>query len=369
MTLDRLARLIFALLVSLPLYARAETDEVPPLPDRKPAYVEAPVLPGDQPTIPWTDEEIAAAKAECDKALKDIALDYETLPPIKEGICGAPAPILVKSIGSDPKVAIDPPATMTCLLAAGLYAWLKDKVQPEAKAKLNTQVVKLKNATSYSCRNRYGSATTPLSEHALANALDVSDFVFASGDHITVLDSWPRVVTAAEDAPKPSRVATVTDSIMKMSQAATPTSLPVAARESAILLTKVKANPFVVPLPPQEAKPPVAKPAAASVPPAPAESTVAKTKSNPFVAPPPAEKVASATPQSATPQDTAPSNAQPQDAKPEITLAERQSAFVKDVHDEACTVFGTTLGPAANEAHKNHFHLDMKARRHAGICD
>jgi len=50
-------------------------------------------------------------------------------------------------------------------------------------------------------------------------------------------------------------------------------------------------------------------------------------------------------------------------------LAERESAFVKDVHDEACTVFGTTLGPAANAAHKNHFHLDMKARRHSGFCE
>ena len=370
MTLDRLACLIFALLVSLPLYARAETDEVPPLPDRKPAYVEAPVLPGDQPTIPWTDAEIVAAKAECDKALKNIALDYETLPAIKEGICGAPAPILVKSIGSDPKVAIDPPATMTCSLAAGLYAWLKDKVQPEAKVKLGTQVVKLKNATSYSCRNRNGSATTPLSEHALANALDVSEFVFASGDHITVLDGWPRVATAAADAPKQSRVAAVTGSIMKVSQAVTPTSLPVATCESAILVTKVKANPFVVPLPPQEAKPPVAKPEAASVPAAPAESTVAKTKSNPFVAPAPVQTAAvePSTPQATTPPAAKPA-ALPQGDSSEPTLAERQSAFIKDVHDEACTMFGTTLGPAANEAHKNHFHLDMKARRRTGICD
>jgi len=367
MTLDRLACLIFALLVSLPLQARAETDEVPPLPDRKPAHVEAPVLPGDQPTVPWTEEEITDAKAQCDKALRDIALDYETLPPIKEGICGAPAPILVKSIGSDPKVAIDPPATMTCALAAGLASWLKDKVQPEAKTKLDTQVVKLRNATSYSCRNRYGSATTPLSEHALANALDVSDFVFASGAHVTVLDSWPRVVTAAEDAAKPSRVATVTGSILKVSQAATPTSLPVAARESAILVTKIKANPFVVPLPPQEAKPPVAKPAVASVP---AESTVAKSKSNPFVAPAPVQTAAvePSMPQATTPPAAKPA-ALPQGDSSEPTLAERQSAFIKDVHDEACTMFGTTLGPAANEAHKNHFHLDMKARRHAGICD
>jgi len=371
MTLARLACLIF--LVSLPLSARAETDEVPPLPERKPAHVEGPVLPGDQPTIPWTDAEIAAAKAECDKALKDVALDYEMLPPIKEGICGAPAPILVKSIGSDPKVAIDPPATMNCALAAGLATWLKTKVQPEAKALLNTQVVKLRNATSYSCRNRYGGADTPLSEHALANALDVSEFVFASGDHVTVLDGWPRVATApaASDAPKPSRVATVTGSIMKVSQAATATSLPVATRESAILVTRVKANPFVLPVAPQEAKPPVAKPAAVSVPAAPAESTVAKTKRNPFVAPAPVQTAAlePSTPQATTPPAAKPEEALPQGDSSEPTLAERQSAFIKDVHDEACTVFGTTLGPAANEAHKNHFHLDMKARRRTGLCE
>ena len=376
MTLDRLGRLIFALLVALPVYARAETDEVPPLPDRKPAHVEEPVaeqpvLPGDQPTVPWTDAEIAAANAACETALKDVALDYEKLPPIKEGLCGAPAPILVKSIGSDPKVAIDPPATMTCALAAGLASWLKTKVQPDAKAMLGTQVVKLRNATSYSCRNRYGSATTPLSEHALANALDVSDFVFASGDHITVLDGWPRLATVAPPpAPGPSRVAAVTGSLLKVSQAATPTSLPVAARNSAIAVTRIKANPFV-PAPPQEAKPPAAKSEVASVQEAPAESIVAKTKSNPFVAVAPAQAATpqAATPQPTTPQDATPAEALPQDQTPEQMLAERKSAFVKEVHDEACSVFGTTLGPAANEAHKNHFHLDMKARKRTGFCE
>ena len=75
----------------------------------------------------------------------------------------------LKGEEADPKVAIDPPATMNCALAAGLAKWLKTKVQPEAQSVLGTQVVKLRNATSYSCRNRYGGANTPLSEHALAN--------------------------------------------------------------------------------------------------------------------------------------------------------------------------------------------------------
>ena len=31
--------------------------------------------------------------------------------------------------------------------------------------------------------------------------------------------------------------------------------------------------------------------------------------------------------------------------------------------------FETVLGPDANEAHKNHFHLDMKKRRYVKICE
>jgi hypothetical protein len=97
---------------------------------------------------------------------------------------------LLKSLRSDTKVDIDPPATVTCALAKALSTWLNETVQPEAEALLSSPV-----ATSYACRNRYGSAYQPLSEHALANALDVSEFVLASGEHITVLDSWPKVVS------------------------------------------------------------------------------------------------------------------------------------------------------------------------------
>jgi hypothetical protein len=42
---------------------------------------------------------------------------------------------------------------------------------------------------------------------------------------------------------------------------------------------------------------------------------------------------------------------------------------VRTVHAEACKVFGTVLGPEANEAHKDHFHLDMKPRRHTSFCE
>jgi hypothetical protein len=44
-------------------------------------------------------------------------------------------------------------------------------------------------------------------------------------------------------------------------------------------------------------------------------------------------------------------------------ISDPKSLFVKQVHDAACKDFGTVLGPESNEAHKNHFHLDMKERR------
>jgi hypothetical protein len=45
-----------------------------------------------------------------------------------------------------------------------------------------------------------------------------------------------------------------------------------------------------------------------------------------------------------------------------------RSAFLHEVHAGACRMFGTVLGPEANASHKNHFHLDMRARRQP-LCD
>nr|WP_244505655.1 extensin family protein [Methyloceanibacter stevinii] len=38
------------------------------------------------------------------------------------------------------------------------------------------------------------------------------------------------------------------------------------------------------------------------------------------------------------------------------------------MHGDACKVFWTVLGPEANAAHRDHFHLDMRKRRYVRIC-
>jgi hypothetical protein len=325
MTVTLLARLACALVLVVPVAASAGSGAAPPLPDRNPERLhkpgrnpraEAPVLPGDAPTVAWSDGEVAAAKADCAKRLAGLAIEYEPLPPLKEGLCGSPAPIRLKSIGSDPKVEIDPPATVTCAVAAGVSAWLNKTVQPKARALIGAPVVKLHNASSYVCRNRYNGTDTKLSEHALANALDVLEFVFQSGQKVTVLASWPRVVAAD-----------TTGSITPV-QAAQPKA------EDAVTVTRAKAsakvNPFLVPV---------------------------DAKSNPFVLSTAAAKV---------PPPAPPAEATAPEPKP---VADRTGEFVRQVHDNACSIFGTVLGPEANDAHKNHFHLDMKKRRRSAFCE
>jgi hypothetical protein len=172
-------------------------------------------------------------------------------------------------------------------------------VQPEAKARFGSPVVTLHDAASYSCRNRNGAAVGLLSEHALANAFDVSEFVFESGLRITVAEAWPKVVSPPLPAPKPP------EKDAKSETAATsPTSKPSGSNSSEV--TKAEA------------------PAA-----------------EPHPAPPPVAE----------------------EPKHDPT-----SSFVRKVHDDACKTFGTILGPDADAAHKTHFHLDMKERRHSSFC-
>jgi hypothetical protein len=45
-----------------------------------------------------------------------------------------------------------------------------------------------------------------------------------------------------------------------------------------------------------------------------------------------------------------------------------EQAFLRDVRDGACAIFGTTLSPDFNAAHRDHFHFDMAQRDYGSIC-
>lgn len=79
-----------------------------------------------------------------------------------------------------------------CPLALALAVWTRDAVQPAARHAFGSPVVRLESFGSYSCRNVKGrpQMAGTRSEHATANAVDISGFVLADGRRVTIESGW-----------------------------------------------------------------------------------------------------------------------------------------------------------------------------------
>jgi hypothetical protein len=136
----------------------------------------------------WSDEEIKIAQAECKKRLDGLNITFSELSAFgQSGGCGAPHAVLVSSIAG---VQISPPAELTCDMAESLHGWVSSSAVPAAFQHLKKQLVKINNASAYVCRRRNNSRTGKLSEHAKANALDISTLAFDDGSSISIKGDW-----------------------------------------------------------------------------------------------------------------------------------------------------------------------------------
>ena len=75
-----------------------------------------------------------------------------------------------------------------CAIAARLFMWEYNAVQPAARKYFNEPVTEILHFGSYSCRNIRGSSAT--SEHATANAFDISGFRLHGGKLVTLKQEW-----------------------------------------------------------------------------------------------------------------------------------------------------------------------------------
>lgn len=84
-------------------------------------------------------------------------------------------------------------AQLTCPMSAALAMWVTHGVQPEAERLLGQKVVAIRHMGTYACRNIVGSRRLKSfrSQHATANAIDISGFILADGTQINVLADWP----------------------------------------------------------------------------------------------------------------------------------------------------------------------------------
>jgi hypothetical protein len=194
------------------------------------------------PPATWTAAEIEAGRKECVRRLSGLHALFERLDPIKDGACGLPSPIRLFGFESErePEAEFAPAPILSCKMAEALRNWFDRVVQPKAKAHLHATIVHMTTLSGYDCRTRYDDPAQRISQHAYANAVDISEFITAKGERIAVGEAW--------DA------------------------------------------------------------------------------------------------------------------------GDERAAFLHAVHDGACEIFGTSLGPDANSAHKSHFHFDMTERRRP-LCD
>ncbi len=141
----------------------------------------------------WEPKEIKEAQLVCQVLMKGIDATVTPIKPIRRGACGTPAPLKVKAVGEHRgphALKINPGATLNCQFTARLAKWAQEKLQPLAMKHLNSPVAMVHNVASYSCRHRYNDNTRKLSEHALANALDIAGFTLKNGTTVSVLKHW-----------------------------------------------------------------------------------------------------------------------------------------------------------------------------------
>lgn len=120
------------------------------------------------------------------------------------GLAEVPAPLLGSNepncrvddgVGIRPenKRAIDyvPTGLVTaCPVAAALALWEREVIQPAARRRFGQPVTRVDHAGSFSCRRLYGRSSGAFSEHATADAVDITGFRLADGTRISVLKDW-----------------------------------------------------------------------------------------------------------------------------------------------------------------------------------
>jgi hypothetical protein len=256
--------------------------------------------PPPQPTI-WSDAEVIGALRRCVSELAPTGALVQAIEPIRNGECGTPAPVRLQGFKLPITVELSPPAVVNCSIVAMLHDWIRDSLEPAAERDLGSRITRLVTASSYDCRNRIGSTNTRISEHAYANAIDISAVVTADGRTIDVLTNWG---PTARDLHK----GTASADDGRVEGEAKETTAEVAGRH-----TRARKET-----------------------PGRRRSDERKTITDVLM-----------TSEPRTPE----------------------AAFLRDVHAGACRIFGTVLGPEANEAHRNHLHLDLAPRRRSAFCE
>jgi hypothetical protein len=147
--------------------------------------------------IPKVDAPERPARAKADKPrettlqchadLRREGVEFRALPDrTYVGGCSALGAVQLKEIGTP----ITNLGAMTCPLARSFARWTREAVQPAAQQWLGAPLVRIESYGTYSCRPVNNKIGGRLSEHGLANAVDIAAFVVEGGRRVTVQEGW-----------------------------------------------------------------------------------------------------------------------------------------------------------------------------------
>lgn len=301
----------------------------------------------DAKAAAWPEPEVQIARARCVHLLRHLDAEVEQLDPIKKGACGDPAPVKLISVGASPKVTLDPPAVVNCDMVRALHDWVVEDLQPLARRHLKSPVTGIETMSSYSCRNAYGRKKGRLSEHGRANAIDIRGFRTAKHSRARLVTHWG------------------------------PTRRDIRAAEMAAAKRKLERKKAI-------AKKPQKPDVVAKVPLRPSllgeMSAVASKANEPSVKDSGTQTAFGVRPSRLGGPALAALGIKKNEAEASwpITLVSQKldtsrsrtprALFLRAAHGTACKIFGTVLGPEANSAHRNHFHVDLAQRDLGSFC-
>jgi hypothetical protein len=151
--------------------------------------------------LPWTQLELSepigmftrgklnrSEGAQCRNILASGGLTYTNVAAETAGEFCSKEDALTLSGGAAPLTPRG--AVMTCNQALAYALWERQVVQPAAFRLLGAGVVGVEHYGAYSCRRMYGAQEGPVSQHALANALDIAAFRLSDGRRVSVETDW-----------------------------------------------------------------------------------------------------------------------------------------------------------------------------------
>ena len=78
----------------------------------------------------------------------------------------------------------------SCPLALSSALFVSQQARPLTKTWTGSELARIEHLGSFACRNIYSRPDARRSEHATADALDISAFRLANGQRVTILNGW-----------------------------------------------------------------------------------------------------------------------------------------------------------------------------------